>query len=132
MGDERHAGPVVCIVDDDDAIRRALQRLVESLGLQALAFASPQELLDQCPAVDPDCLLLDVQLPGMTGFELYDAYRDSGLQPPVIFITGEPRPDTRSRAEQVNAVACLEKPFDEASLLHALDAALGRDSSAGS
>jgi len=125
MGGGDHRESLVCIVDDDDSIRRALQRLVESLGLRVRTFASPDDLLSEYPVLSPDCLLLDVQLPGMNGFELYDLYLEGGLEPPVIFITGEPRPDTRARAERANAVACLEKPFDEASLLHALRAALG-------
>lgn len=125
MSREPRNEPLVCIVDDDPTVRRALLKLVESLGLRARAFASPGELLDQNPMADPSCLLLDVQLPEMSGFELYDLFVENGLEPPVIFVTGRPRADTLGRAARVNAVACLEKPFDEASLIHALLAAVG-------
>jgi len=118
--------PLVCVVDDDNTIRRALTRLVYSLGFEVEAFASPRELLLRDRAKPPACLLLDVQLPGMSGFELYDRLIDAGHRPPVIFITGRPRPDTMSRAARVEAVACLEKPFDEGLLVSAIRAAISR------
>jgi len=124
MNRERHDPPLVCIVDDDDTIRRALTRLVESLGLRACAFAGPRELLDRRPWDDPSCLLLDVQLPDMSGFELYDLILEGGCEVPVVFVTGEPRPDTRSKAARVNAVACLDKPFREADVVAAIREAL--------
>ena len=86
--------------------------------------ASLAELLLHDRAKQPACLLLDVQLSGMSGFELYDRLIDAGHRPPVIFITGRPRPDTTSRAARVEAVACFEKPFDGDSLVDAIRAAV--------
>lgn len=118
---QENEGPVVCIVDDDAAIRRSLVRLVESLGLRARAFATPGELLEWGRLSDEaNCLLLDIQLPGMNGFELYDRFVLARGGTPVIFITGDPRSDTQHRASRVDAVACLEKPFDEIALVGAL------------
>jgi FixJ family two-component response regulator len=116
--------PVVCIVDDDESVRRALRRLVESLGMQAETFASPREFLDRDPAARTNCLLLDVQLPGMNGFELHERIAATGNTPPVIFITAHPNADSRARADRAEAVAYLEKPFDDRRLLGALESAL--------
>lgn len=127
MRTETHSDPVVCIVDDDASIRRSLVRLVESLGMRARAFATPDELLDDALAFDDlACFLFDIHLPGMTGFELYDRLVETGSGTPVIFITGDPRPDTGARAARADAVACLEKPYDEAALLAALRRAIDR------
>jgi len=132
MSMEPHRSRMVCIVDDDAAIRRSLVRLVESLGMRARAFASPSEFLDDDPAIeDLACLLLDVHLPGMDGFDLYDRLVQVGLSAPVIFITGDPRADTAARAARAEAVACLEKPYEETALLDALRLAIDRASKRG-
>jgi FixJ family two-component response regulator len=121
---------LVCIVDDDASIRRSLVRLVESLGMRARAFATPDELLGDEHGIDNlACFLLDIHLPGMTGFELYDRLVEAGVGTPVIFITGDPRPDTGARAARADAVAWLEKPYDEAALLDALRRAIDRSTS---
>jgi FixJ family two-component response regulator len=116
--------PVICIVDDDDAVRRALARLVESMGMRAEPFDSPAGLLHDGPSEDVDCFLLDVQLPGMDGFELHDRVVDTGLRRPVIFLTAHPDERKRTRAREAGAVAYLEKPFDEQALSRAIQTAL--------
>jgi FixJ family two-component response regulator len=115
---------VVCIVDDDDSVRRALTRLVESSGLRAEAYASPRELLEHDRGDPVHCLLLDVQLPGMSGFELNDRLVAAGRGAPVVFITAHPDGRTRARAADAGAEACLEKPFDDDDLLEAIQRAL--------
>lgn len=115
--------PVVCIVDDDVAIGRALSRLVESLGLRARVYTSPRGLLDEDRDGDADFLLLDVQLPGMSGFDLHDRLVASGRGAPVVFITANLDERTRARAARVDA-ACLEKPFDDQDLLTAIERVL--------
>ena len=114
----------ICIVDDDPAIRRALSRLVESVGLRAESFASPADFLSSGPAGDVGCLILDVQLPGMDGFELHDRILEAGIGAPVIFITAHPDASSRARARRDDAVAFLEKPFDDRALFDALENAL--------
>jgi len=114
----------ICIVDDDPSIRRALSRLVESVGLRAEAFASPADFLRLGPAGDVGCLILDVQLPGMDGFELHDRIIEAGIGAPVIFITAHPDASSRARARREDAVAFLEKPFDDRALFDALESAL--------
>jgi FixJ family two-component response regulator len=118
--------PVIYIVDDDDSVRKALRRLIESMGMRAEAFATPQELLGSDLEHEPGCLLLDVQLPGMNGFELHRRMVEAGYSPPVIFITAHPDAGSRDRARRADAVAYLEKPFDDSSLLGALETALDR------
>lgn len=118
--------PVVCIVDDDPAIRRALERLVGSVGLSVEAFATPAEFLESGPTSEIGCLVLDVQLPGMNGFELHDRVIEAGMDAPVIFITAHPDAHSRARARREGVVAFLEKPFDDQALFDALESALDR------
>jgi len=118
--------PVVCIVDDDGSVRKALSRLIESLGWRSETFASPEEFLGRTVDDEIACLLLDIQLPGMDGFELRDRTVAAGLDSPVIFITAHPDARTRERAAAAEAVAYLEKPFDDQALLDALEIALDR------
>jgi FixJ family two-component response regulator len=122
---------VIRIVDDDDAVRRALTRLVESMGMHAESFATPEQLLTREPDHRVRCLLLDVKLPGMDGFELHRRIVEGGQAAPVIFITAHPHETARARARQADAVALLEKPFDDETLLEALEAALDRSIAAG-
>ena len=114
----------VHIVDDDDAVRRALTRLVRSLGMHAEAYASPRELLEHGSHNPIDCLLLDVQLPGMNGFELNERLVAAGHRAPVVFITAHSDARTRARAVSAGAEAFLEKPFDVNDLLAAIKRAV--------
>jgi two-component system response regulator FixJ len=118
--------PVVGIVDDDESVRRALSRLVASVGLRTEVFASPEEFLARAIDERIDCLLLDVKLPGMDGFELRERVAKAGLATPVIFITSHADSRTRARAAETDAIAFLEKPFDDQALLDALETALDR------
>lgn len=118
--------PVICIVDDDPAIRRALGRLIESVGLQVEQFASPADFLDPGPEGEVGCLVLDVQLPGMNGFELHDRILEGGKGVPVIFITAHPDGRARAEARREDVVAFLEKPFEDRALFDALESALDR------
>jgi two-component system response regulator FixJ len=118
--------PVVYIVDDDESVRRALSRLLGSVGLKTEAFASPEEFLARAIDERIACLLLDVKLPGMDGFELRERAWKAGLESPVIFITSHGDARTRARAAEAEAIALLEKPFDDQALLNALETALER------
>jgi two-component system response regulator FixJ len=115
--------PVVHIVDDDESVRRALGRLVESLNMRAETFASAQEFLSHDFDAEAACLLLDIQLPGMDGFELHKVLTAIGYDAPVIFITAHPDDESRTKAAEADAVAFLEKPFEDRLLLNALESA---------
>jgi FixJ family two-component response regulator len=116
--------PVVYVVDDDPAIRSLLSKLVKSIGLPVEAFASSQEFLSSARPEGPACLVLDVRLPGLSGLELQERLVQSGIDIPVIFITGFGNIPQSVRAMRAGAVDFLEKPFENQALLDAVNRAL--------
>lgn len=118
--------PLICIVDDDESVRSATASLVRSLGYDAASFASAEQLLAWARLGEADCLVTDVQMPGMGGLELQSRLADLGRGLPVIFITAFPEERIRCRAEAAGACGFLSKPFDGSELIRCLDGALGR------
>ena len=114
------ANLVVYVVDDDASVRRAVMRLLRAHGLSTVAFASAEAFLQAGPWRPGACLILDVQMPGMTGWELLAELEATGRTLPVIMITAYSEEPTPERARQVGMVAFLRKPFDEQALLEAL------------
>lgn len=119
-------GGTVDIVDDDPGVREALSSLIRSAGMAARTFASAQEFLDAPPAGAPSCLVLDIQLPGLTGLELQSRMAELHRDSPIIFITGHGDIPTSVRAMKAGAVEFLTKPLRDAELLDAISAALER------
>ena len=117
----------VFVIDDDDQMRAAMQRLLKSVGLRAEAFASPQEFLRRKLPDGPSCLILDVRLPGMSGLDVQRKLTETGLQIPVIFITGHGDIPMTVKAMKSGAVEFLTKPFRDQDLLDAIQQALERD-----
>jgi FixJ family two-component response regulator len=117
-------GRTVVIVDDDDSVRRALGRLLRSVGLWVEAFATAECFLKAKQAV-PGCLILDVHLPGMSGLDLQKHLDASGRKLPIIFITAYGNEQMREAALRAGAIAFLSKPFDELALLDAVGRAIG-------
>lgn len=115
--------PVIAVVDDDPSVRRALQRLVQAAGYTAETFASAREFLDWLPRGRAACLVLDVHMDEMSGFELQER-----LAVPVIFITGHDDAATSARIEKSRVAGHLKKPFDEQAVLDTIRRAV--DSSA--
>jgi len=124
------AVPTVFIVDDDGGVRRAVQDLVESVGLRAECFATGQEFLDKKRTSDPSCLVLDVRLPQMSGLDFQRMLADVGIQIPIIFITAHGDIPMSVRALKSGAVEFLTKPFRNQDLLDAIQQALQRDRAA--
>jgi FixJ family two-component response regulator len=119
--------PIISIVDDDISVRKSLHRLIRSAGLEVLAFASAEEFLKSARPRKADCLILDVQLPGMSGIELLHHLKTNKYKVPVIFITAhESDEHARSEAASDWTVAYLIKPFSGEELLDAVNAALKR------
>ena len=119
--------PLIAIVDDDESVCRAMKRLVRSLGMDANAFTSGQEFIDlieTMPSFQPDCVVLDVQMPGMDGLEVQERLASSGNRLPVIFITAHDDAGVRDRALAAGAVAFLRKPFNDESFITTLHLAL--------
>jgi len=116
----------VYVVDDDDSIRRALRRLFRSFGYHAVTYASAEDFLDSAPGSGEACLILDICLPGMTGFDLQEKLISRGAKYPVIFMTAHDNPQWQDRAKKAGAVAYLKKPFSEQSLMEAIHLACGK------
>lgn len=119
--------PTVYLVDDQDAVRKALLRLLASAGVPASGFASAQAFLDSGAAALPGCLVLDLAMPGMDGLALQAALAAQGSLLPVIFLSGEADLDAGVRAMKVGAADFLTKPVDETRLLAAVDAGFARN-----
>lgn len=108
----------IVVVDDDPYVRRALLRLLASVGYSVRTFSSGEEFLASCPAADLDCMIVDVYLAGMSGIDLYEHLAARGTPPPAVFITARdeavvavglmPRP---------SRISCLCKPFEGDELL---------------
>jgi FixJ family two-component response regulator len=119
--------PTVNIVDDDDLVRASIQGMLKSVGLRSEAFATPQEFLQSKRSDGPNCLILDVQLPGLSGLDFQQALADTGSQIPIIFITGYGDIPMSVKAMKSGAVEFLTKPFRDEDLLDAIQQALDRD-----
>lgn len=117
---------VVAVVDDDESVRESVPGLLRTLGYEAIAYASAEEFLTSHSAPKPQCLILDIAMPGMSGPQLQQELADRGLGIPVIFITARASESIRSGLKRNGAVECLLKPFTTQQLLGALDAALAR------
>ena len=116
--DARRSG--IAIVDDDPAMRQAVGRLCAAVALPSRCFSSAEEFLASDAVDSVSFLILDVQLPGRSGFELHEHLLERGIQLPVVFITGQDQPHRRTKARQAGAAAYLTKPFPAADLIAAL------------
>jgi FixJ family two-component response regulator len=116
--------PLITVVDDDAAIREAVQSLLRSVGLRAEGFASAPECLQSGQLQDTVCLIVDVRMPGMSGLELQQRLTTAQCPLPILFITAHGDAATRARALSAGAVGFLDKPFSEEGLLRAVQAAL--------
>ena len=115
---------LVSIVDDDESVRESLPDLLQELGFAALAFSSAEAFLASEVVSKTSCLLLDVAMPGMSGPDLQDELIRRQQQIPIVFITANGDKTVRPRLLAQGAVECLFKPFSEAALFDALNAAL--------
>ncbi len=118
---------LVFIVDDDTGTRESLKNLIRSAGLSAQTFSSAQEFLAAEPPKAPGCLVLDVQLPGLSGLDLQQELAKAGVKIPIIFITGYGDIPTSVRAIKAGALEFLTKPVNREDLLHAIEQAIARD-----
>lgn len=119
--------PIVFVVDDGISIRRSLERLMKSVGLRVETFASAQDFLSRERPVEPSCIILDVRMPGLSGFDLQDALAAVNFKIPIIFLTGHGNVPLTVRAMKAGAVDFIEKPFDDQVLLDAVRKALEKD-----
>jgi len=127
MRESRESDAVIAVVDDDPSVRLGLQRLIRSMGWQAQTFASAREFLDRSRTEAPSCLVLDLQLPGLSGLDLQKQMAEAGLETPIVFLTGHGDIPASVRAMKAGATEFLTKPVDEQDLLKAIRDALERD-----
>ncbi len=123
---DRNGAPTVYVVDDDAPLLRALQRLLRSVGFAVETFGTAEDLLAAKHIPMADCLVLDIHLGELSGFDLHDRLRTAGHSIPTVFITGHDDAVTRERARRVGAAGYVRKPFEEATLVAAIESALAR------
>lgn len=121
-----HTPAKVFIVDDDASVRRSLARLVNSAGYQAQAFANAEEFITHELYDGIGCIVLDVQLPGLSGMELQQSLHAANESLPVIFVSGHGDIPTSVQAMKLGAVDFLTKPVEDTALLAAIESALAR------
>jgi FixJ family two-component response regulator len=121
------AAPIVFVLDDDGAVRAAIQGMLRSVGLRSQTFATREEFLRCERPEGPSCLVLDVRLQGVNGLELQRELADAGIRMPIIFITGYGDIPMTVKAMKSGVVEFLTKPFKDQDLLDAIYQALDRD-----
>jgi FixJ family two-component response regulator len=117
--------PTIAIIDDDESVRTATENLMRSLGLGACTFGSAEEFLQAPDLGGASCLIVDVNMPGMSGLELQQRLLVEGRKVPMIFITAFPQERLRRQAVEAGAVGFLSKPFDGCKLIECIGNALG-------
>jgi FixJ family two-component response regulator len=118
--------PIVAIVDDDESVGNAIKVLMRSIGLVAHAFSSGEEFLLSPELARADCLVVDFDMPRMSGLDLHNNLSRLGKVIPTVMITAYPSDDIRARALQAGIICYLPKPFDESDLLNCIQTALDR------
>ena len=119
---------IVFVIDDDPSVRRAIKRLVESVGLKVELFASAKEFLSSGRPEVPSCMILDVRLPGMSGLDFQREMVATAIHIPIIFITSHGDIPMSVRAMKAGAIEFLPKPFRDQELLDSVQLALEQDS----
>jgi FixJ family two-component response regulator len=121
------SSPTVFVIDDDANVRASIQGLLKAVGVRSECFESAEEFLSRNEPDGPSCLVLDVSLPGVGGLELQRKLAEAGVRIPIIFITGHGDIPMTVKAIKSGAVEFLTKPFDDESLLNAIQLAFDRD-----
>jgi len=127
MQSKREPSPVIAIVDDDPSVREGLHSLIRSAGWRVETFASAQEFLTRRGADAPSCLILDLQLPGLSGLDLQRRMAEVNLEIPIVFLTGHGDIPASVQAMKAGAIEFLTKPVEEEDILRAIQEALQRD-----
>ena len=115
---------LICVVDDDESVRRTTKLLIESFGYRAAVFESAETFLKSGQLHDISCLVVDAQMPGMNGLQLQSHIAAEGWSIPIIFISAYGNKESRRQAMAAGAVAFLDKPFSDEQLLESIRSAL--------
>ena len=125
--EDRHRATVF-LVDDDPSVCKALTRLLRSAGMEVASYSSATDFLASEHPDHPACLLLDIEMPGLSGLELQEELNRRNLEPAIVFMTGHGTVPRSVRAMKMGAVDFLQKPFDDEDLLAAIRQAIDTDS----
>jgi RNA polymerase sigma factor (sigma-70 family) len=120
------APPIVFVIDDDESVRRGLERLLRSVGLDVESFGSSRDFIARPLPDRPACIVLDLRLPGASGLEVQETLGRAGREIPIIFISGYADVASSVRALKAGAIDFLQKPFSDQALLDIVHEALGR------
>jgi FixJ family two-component response regulator len=120
--------PLIAVLDDEPKMCKAVARLLMIHGFEVVTFTLGEELLAACAARLPDCLLLDLHMAGINGFEVLERFAAQHVPVPVIVITGHDQPGNAERVQSLGAISYLLKPLDESKLLAVIQAALPEQS----
>ena len=115
----------IAVVDDEEPVRKALKRLLRASGLEAEGYASGKDFLEASALREPDCVLLDLHRPRMSGLQVLRALQTARRTLPIVVITAHDAPETREQCLAAGAAAYLRKPLEEHELLDTITAALG-------
>ncbi len=121
--------PMVYVIDDDDAVRHSLEFLLKTAGIAVSGFESAKAFLEILPRIKSGCIITDVRMPEITGIDLLRRVKESGVDIPVIVITGHGDVSLAVEAMKIGAVDFLEKPFDDDLLVASVRSALNKDAS---
>jgi FixJ family two-component response regulator len=116
----------IAVIDDDVLVRQALEDCMESAGYMVEGFGSAEEFLESAATRNAACLIVDIQLPGITGVELQDKLTGAGNRAPIVFVSAQGAGANRERAIRQGAAGFLAKPFRREELLNTIRAAIGR------
>lgn len=119
-----HKTYVIAVVDDDEAMRRSLSSLLRASGYRVLGYAAPADYLESDGPAQTDCLISDIQMPGMTGLQMHAALRARGWGMPVIFVSAHQSDLLCAKSRETDVVACLRKPFAAHELIAWVEVAL--------
>jgi FixJ family two-component response regulator len=122
---------VIYIVDDDESVRVAFLLLMRSADWEAQAYASAEEFFERVNLTHHDCILLDLRMPGMDGFDLLEELSSGGIEVPVIVVSALDDRQSRARARSMGARAYFRKPVDDQALIDAIQWALGNQQRSG-
>ena len=115
---------LIAVVDDEESVRKALGRLISAAGFSAETFSSGMDFMRSVQQRRPHCVVMDVRMPQMNGFDVHAALVQAGAHLPVVFVTGDDSPEARERAFKQGVKAYLRKPVDDALLVDAIQTAI--------
>jgi FixJ family two-component response regulator len=125
IGSLGRGGKMVYLIEDDESVRKALQRLLRSAGLDVRAFAGAEEFMQSGDLSQGGCIVVDIQMPGLTGFDLQEELLSKKSRVPTIIISAMDDAETRERARKLGATAFFRKPVDGQALIDSIHWAMG-------